>query len=152
MDDHNYLRTDVVNLIRRLRIGEYSHTSWKDKTTAYVFGLNDDGLDIYMKLSRMDKTGTGKKEAQRSSSRSRAGVAFGIPLPKKERSGNMSTNIAYCEACDVLVSCHIQEPREETLIVRGKEVAALQKHAYCPHCGAEVTPNEIIDYNVTHCA
>ena len=41
----------------------------------------------------------------------------------------MSTNIAYCEACDVLVSCHIQEPREETLIVRGKEVAALQKHA-----------------------
>lgn len=62
----------------------------------------------------------------------------------------MSTNIAYCEACDVLVSCHIQEPREETLIVRGKEVAALQKHAYCPHCGAEVTPNEIIDYNVTH--
>ena len=61
MDDHNYLRTDVVNLIRRLRIGEYSHTSWKDKTTAYVFGLNDDGLDIYMKLSRMDKTGTGEE-------------------------------------------------------------------------------------------
>ena len=61
MDDHNYLRTDVINLIRRLRIGEYSHTSWKDKTTAYVFGLNDDGLDIYMKLSRMDKTGTGEE-------------------------------------------------------------------------------------------
>ena len=62
----------------------------------------------------------------------------------------MSANIAYCEACDILVSCHIQEPKEEVLVLRGREVTALQKHAYCPRCGAEVTPNEIIDYNVTH--
>lgn len=61
MDIHNYLRTDVIDLIRRLRIEEYSHTSWKGKTTAHVFGLNDDGLDIYMKLRRMDKTGAGEE-------------------------------------------------------------------------------------------
>ena len=57
---------------------------------------------------------------------------------------------AYCESCDQLVSCEIHPPQEDTFPVRGVSITALQKHAYCPHCGSEVTPNEIIDFNVTN--
>lgn len=59
-------------------------------------------------------------------------------------------HLAYCESCDQLVSCEIQPPQEDTFPVRGVLITALQKHAYCPHCGSEVTPNEIIDFNVTN--
>ena len=57
-------------------------------------------------------------------------------------------HLAYCESCDQLVLCEIQPPQEDTFPVRGVLITALQKHAYCPHCGSEVTPNEVIDFNV----
>ena len=62
----------------------------------------------------------------------------------------MGEHIAYCESCEQLVLCEIQPPQEDTFPVGGVLITALQKHAYCPHCGSEVTPNEIIDFNVTN--
>ena len=62
----------------------------------------------------------------------------------------MSKHLAYCESCDQLVYCKIHPPQKETLVLRGVEVTALQKHAYCPRCGSEVTPNAIIDFNVSN--
>lgn len=59
-------------------------------------------------------------------------------------------HLAYCESCDQLVLCEIHPPQEDAFSVRGVLITALQKHAYCPHCGSEVTPNEIIDFNVTN--
>ena len=59
-------------------------------------------------------------------------------------------HLAYCEACDQLVLCEIQPPQEDTFPVRGVLITALQKHTHCPYCGSEVTPNEIIDFNVTN--
>ena len=59
-------------------------------------------------------------------------------------------HLAYCESCEQLVLCEIQPPKEDTFPVRGVLITALQKHAHCPHCGSEVTPNEVIDFNVTN--
>ena len=59
-------------------------------------------------------------------------------------------HLAYCGTCDQLVLCEIQPSQEDTFPVGGVFITALQKHAYCPYCGSEVTPNKIIDFNVTN--
>lgn len=62
----------------------------------------------------------------------------------------MKVSSAYCERCGAIVPCEIHDAIKETVLVRGKSVLAQQMHAYCSQCGEEVTPNEIIDFNVFH--
>lgn len=57
---------------------------------------------------------------------------------------------AYCETCGGIRPCRILDAHEEAVCVRGAVVTVLQKHAHCAYCGEEVTPNEIIDFNVFH--
>ena len=45
---------------------------------------------------------------------------------------------------------NLRRKTEDTFPVRGVLITALQKHAHCPHCGSEVTPNEVIDFNITN--
>lgn len=57
---------------------------------------------------------------------------------------------AYCEICGGIRPCRISDAHEEVVCVRGTVVTALQMNACCVCCGEEVTPNEIIDFNVSH--
>ena len=62
----------------------------------------------------------------------------------------MSTYTAYCENCNDLVEYTITGPAEECVTVRNRQIPAKQMHAHCNRCGAEVSPDEVIDYNVSN--
>lgn len=57
---------------------------------------------------------------------------------------------AFCEHCQQMVECTVETLDSEPVTVRGKQVYASQQHARCPHCGDEVFPNTLINYNVSH--
>ena len=53
---------------------------------------------------------------------------------------------ARCRKCQANVECRIEE-KAEAILVDGIWITVNQKHAYCPVCGEELFPDQLMDEN-----
>lgn len=67
-------------------------------------------------------------------------------MGRKDEVINMSK--CYCKECNQICAYTPCDPVEEQVSVGGKDFMALQRHAFCDVCGAEVFPSEVVDFCV----